>query len=82
MDLPSLWALELSPKARDLLQNLQRRAGSTSQPSVGHAAATLRDALLRSLNELARREDLQELDLAEEREPEGTHVSPVLLNHP
>ena len=77
----TLWALEISPAVSSLLQELQQASLSPDQvPSVGHASATLRDALVRGLNELATRAGLQALDLAAEREPEGTRVSPIVTN--
>jgi hypothetical protein len=77
MEIPELWALELSPALRSLLHEMQH-AHAEGAPSLGRAGATLRDALVLGLNELARVASVPGLDVASEREPEGTHVSPVV----
>jgi hypothetical protein len=83
MNIPSLWALELSPKVNSLLRDLRERALPTTEPlGTGYASATLRDALLLGLNAIARQAGLAELDVAGEREPLGTHVSPVVTDLP
>lgn len=82
MDLPPLWALDLSPQAQRLLRLLQGPNAelTTQQQRLHDAAATLRDALVHGLNELARREGLGTLDAAAERGLEGTHLTPVITN--
>lgn len=72
---PKLWAIELSTKARQLISECQRAQGPDY--TTARASALMREALVIGLTELAKRQNLQGLELTAEAGAEGTLAWPV-----